>query len=142
MKIRPDVVLTALDSLIEALAPATTCSLAGVVSRVCEHTGIEVPTKVVRAALDELALAGECEVYKAGREVSVRRFTKDQRDGWKLADSLAAQLGGTAERFLDERIAGVSLTLEQARALADRLVVAEGSYETTISTGTIGKKVA
>lgn len=121
MKIKPDVVLHCLDSLIAADPTLFAVAVDALVSAVRETTGVEVSRKVVREALDALEAAKECEIYKTERTLYVRRITKERRDAWDQAERLAEILGGTADKWTDARLATVSLTIGQADALVAKL---------------------
>lgn len=59
---------------------------------------------------------------KYGRSTYVRRYTNGMRAAWREADELAVALGGKSQHYvIEDTPATITLTLEQARALAARL---------------------
>lgn len=121
MKINPKVILKSLDNLTTKLKPDDSpwIPLADLVASVRNDTGVEVPEKSVRDAIEALAENDECSpIEQEGpkRAKAVQRYTDEMRTAWHAADELAEVLGGTAEKLMAEPFAVISMTIEQARA--------------------------
>lgn len=126
MKIRNDVVLAAVDRLTTPeLGNQTTWP--AVTDAVRVATGVEVPRAAVKAAIEELASAGDVVMEPAGKSFVVRRISKERRAAWTTSDSLVEQLskvagaGISVVKTFDNAMATFTLTLEGAESLAAAL---------------------
>jgi hypothetical protein len=133
MKINPDIILKALDSLGPAAACEAGVPLSELVTRVHTVCGIEVPAKAVRAACEAIEAepppatdeqAPHLQLLSRGR---VRLITPARRVCRQRANDLAQFLGGTAVHWTDDRLSTVELTIPQARMLQMKLEKLETS---------------
>lgn len=96
--------------------------LVGLVERVAsmlDKAMDSVHRDVVRVLRD---MRGELGTRKYGRSTYVVRYNDGMRAAWRESDELAAKLGGESHHYtIDDAPAKITLTLEQARALAARL---------------------
>lgn len=126
MKIKPEVIEKTLARL-TAAAGDDIITLSEFTAALSDDTGVELPAKVVRAALDECPFA---EVKKIGTAICVEYHSPERRAEWKRADELAAALGGSWSRENDPQI--ITLTMNEAEALVAKLTAKVGAVLKTV----------
>lgn len=124
MKIKPEVIMQALDSFGPEAASPAGVELFELVTRVHTVTGVEVPVKAVRAAVQEIAECPPallkdpwCELVG---KTSVRVVTPARRIATARAQELAALLDGKVRHSIEEPYAIVELPVAAAMQVARR----------------------